>query len=60
VIFKISVVGDVPVDSEPPMVASLFSRSVSSVLRTHRGRVYVRVFIWVSVRACCGRLCCTV
>jgi hypothetical protein len=25
-----------------------------------RGRVCVRVFIWVSVRACCERLRCTV
>jgi hypothetical protein len=26
----------------------------------HRDRIYVHVFIWVSVRTCCERLCCTV
>jgi hypothetical protein len=44
------------------LVTSRISRSVGaqSFEGAHRGRVCVRVFIWVSVRACCERLSCTV
>ena len=58
-----SIVGDVPVDSEAPVVTSSISRIciVGSVFKdAHRGRVCVRVFIGVSVRAYCERLRCTV
>jgi hypothetical protein len=56
------VVGDVPIDEEAPVVTSRISRSVGaqSFGGAHRGRVCVRVFIGVSVRACCERLRCTV
>ena len=55
-------VGDVPVDSEVPMVTSGISRSVGaqSFGGAHRGKVCVHVFIGVSVRVCCKHLCCTV
>jgi hypothetical protein len=57
-----SVVSDVPVDDEAPLVTSRISRSVGaqSFGGAHRGRVCVRVFLGVSVRACCERLHCTV
>jgi hypothetical protein len=44
------------------MVTSRISRSAGtqSFGGAHRGRVCVRVFIGVSVRACCERLRCTV
>jgi hypothetical protein len=56
------VVSDVPVDDEAPVVTSRISRSVGaqSFGGAHRGRVCVRVFIGVSVRACCEGQCCTV
>jgi hypothetical protein len=56
------VVSDVPVDDEAPVVTSRISRSAGaqSFGGAHRGRVCVRVFIGVSMRACCERLCCTV
>jgi hypothetical protein len=43
-------------------VTSGISRSVGaqSFGGAHRGRVCVRVFTWVSVRACFKRLSCTV
>jgi hypothetical protein len=48
------VVSDVPVDEEAPVVTSRISRSTGthSFGGAHRDRVYVRVFIGVSVRAC--------
>jgi hypothetical protein len=54
------VINGVPVNKEAPMVTSIISISVwyLSFESAHRGRVYVRVFIRVSVRACCERLCC--
>jgi hypothetical protein len=56
------VVSDVPVDDEAPVVTSRISRSAGAQFfgGAHRGRVCVRVFIGVSMRACCERLCCTV
>jgi hypothetical protein len=56
------VVSDVPVDDEAPMVTSGISRSVGaqSFGVAQRGRVCIRVFVGVSVRACCERLRCTV
>jgi hypothetical protein len=47
---------------EAPLVTSGISRSAGaqSFGGAHRGRVYVRVFIGVSVCACCERLRCTV
>jgi hypothetical protein len=56
------VVSDVPVDDEAPLVTSGISRSAGaqSFGGAHKGRVCVRVFIGVSVRACCERLRCTV
>jgi hypothetical protein len=56
------VVNDVPVDDEAPVVTSRISRSVGaqSFEGAHRGRACVRVFIGVSVHACCERLSCTV
>jgi hypothetical protein len=56
------VVSDVPVDDEMPVVTSRIFRSTGaqSFGGAHRGRVCVRVFIGVSVRACCARLRCTV
>jgi hypothetical protein len=47
--------GDVPVDDETPVVTLGTSRSVGaqSFIGAHRDRVYVRVFIGVSVCACC-------
>jgi hypothetical protein len=56
------VVSDVPVDDEVPLVTSGISRTAGaqSFGGAHRGRVCVRVFIGVSVRACCERLRCTV
>jgi hypothetical protein len=56
------VVSDVPVDDEAPVVTSRISRSVGaqSFGGAHRGRVCLRVFIGVSVRACCEGQCCTV
>jgi hypothetical protein len=56
------VVSDIPVDDEAPVVNSIFSRSggAQSFRGAHRGRVCVRVFIGVSVRACCEHLRCTV
>jgi hypothetical protein len=55
------VVSDVLVDDEAPLVTSGISRSAGaqSFGGAHRGRVCVRVFIWVSVRVCCKRLRCT-
>jgi hypothetical protein len=51
-----------PVDDEAPLVTSGISRSAGaqSFGGAHRGRVRVRVFIGVSVRACCEHLCYTV
>jgi hypothetical protein len=57
------VVRDVPVDNEAPVVTLRISRSAGaqSFRGAHRGRVCVCVlFIGVSVRACCERLCSTV
>jgi hypothetical protein len=56
------VVSDVSVDDEAPVVTSRISRSAGarSFGGAHRGRVCVRVFIGVSVRACYEYLCCTV
>jgi hypothetical protein len=56
------VVSDVPVDDEAPLVTSGIPRSVDaqSFGGAHRGGICVRVFIGVSVRACCERLRCTV
>jgi hypothetical protein len=47
---------------ETPLVTSGISRSAGaqSFGGAHRGRVYVCVFIEVSVSACCERLRCTV
>jgi hypothetical protein len=55
------VVSDVPVDDEAPMVTSEISISAGtqSFGGVHRGRVCVRVYIGVSVHACCERLRCT-
>jgi hypothetical protein len=55
-------VSDVPIDDEAPLVTSGISRSVGakSFEGAHMGRVCVRVFIRVSVCACCERLRCTV
>jgi hypothetical protein len=49
----LSVVGDVPVDSEAPVVTSSISPGFAgSVFEdAHRGRVCVRAFIGVSARA---------
>jgi hypothetical protein len=56
------VVSDVPVDDEAPVVTPRISRSAGaqSFGGAYRGSVPVRVFIGVSVRACCERLRCTV
>jgi hypothetical protein len=56
------VISDIPVDDEASVVTSRISRSVGaqSFGGAHRGRVCVRVFIGVSVRACRERLRCTV
>jgi hypothetical protein len=56
------VVSDVPVDDETPVVTSRISKSAGaqSFGGAHRGRVYVHVFIEVSVCACCERLRCSV
>jgi hypothetical protein len=56
------VVSDVPLDDEALVVTSRISRfaGAQSFGGAHRGRVCVRVFIGVSVRACCERLRCTV
>jgi hypothetical protein len=56
------VASDVPVDDEAPLVTSGISRcaGAQSFGGAHRDRVCVRVFIGVSVRACCERLRCTV
>jgi hypothetical protein len=44
---------DVPVDSETPVgLCELQDLPAQSFESAHRGRVYVRVFIEVSVRAC--------
>jgi hypothetical protein len=55
-------VSDVPVDDEALFVTSGISRSAGAQFfgGAHRGRVCVRVFIGVSVRACCERLRCAV
>jgi hypothetical protein len=55
------VVNDVLVDDVAPVVTSRISRSAGaqSFGGAHRDRVCVRVFIGVSVRACCERLRCT-
>ncbi len=49
----LSVVGDVPVDSETPVVTSSISLEFAGPVfkDAHRGRVYVRVFIGVSAHA---------
>ena len=47
--------GDVPIDSEKPMVTLLISRSdppAQYLGGAHRGRVYVCAFIGVSICAC--------
>jgi hypothetical protein len=56
------VVSDVPVNDEASVVTSRMSRfaGAQSFGGAHKGRVCVRVFIGVSVRACCERLRCTV
>jgi hypothetical protein len=56
------VVNDVPIDDEAPLVTSKISISASakSFEGAHRGKVCIRVFIGVSVRAYCKRLRCTV
>jgi hypothetical protein len=56
------VVSDVPVDDEAPVMTLRISRSAGtqSFGEAHRGMVYVRVFIAVSVCACvsvCVVLC---
>jgi hypothetical protein len=53
---------DVPVDDEAPVVTSRISRSAGAQYfgGAHRGRFCVRVFIAVSVRACCEHLRCIV
>ena len=55
-------VSDVPVDDEAPVVTSRIFRfaGAQSFGGAHRGRVCVRVFIGVSVHACCEHLRCTV
>jgi hypothetical protein len=52
------VVSDVPVYDEAPVVTSRISRSAGaqSFGGAHRGRVCVRIFIGVDMRACCERL----
>jgi hypothetical protein len=52
------VVSDVPVDDESPLVTLGISRSAGAQFfgGAHRGRVCVRVFIRVSVCACCERV----
>jgi hypothetical protein len=56
------VVSDVPVDDEAALVTSGIFRSAGaqSFRGARKGRVCVRVFIGVSVRACYERLRCTV
>jgi hypothetical protein len=56
------VVSDVPVDDEAPVVTSRICRSVGaqSFGGAHKGRVCLRIFIGMSVHACCERLRCTV
>ena len=49
------VVGDVPVNSETPVVTSSilrFAGPTQFFRCAHMGRVYVRTFIRVSVRSC--------
>ena len=55
-------ISDVSVDNEAPVVTSGIFRSAGaqSFGGAHRGRVCVRVFIGVSVRACYERLRCIV
>jgi hypothetical protein len=55
-------VRDVPVDDEALLVTSRVSKSVGarSFRGANRGRVCVRVFIGVGVRAYCEHLRCTV
>jgi hypothetical protein len=55
-------VSDVPVDDEAPVVTSRISRSAGAQSSggADKGKVCVRVFIEVSVRACCECMRCTV
>ena len=57
----LSVVSDVPADSEAPVLTcesqDLLAQSFEGA---HKDMVYVCVFIKVNVRACCERLRCTV
>jgi hypothetical protein len=52
------VVSDIHVDDETLLVTSGISRSVGAQFfrGAHKGRVCVRVFIGMNVRACCERL----
>jgi hypothetical protein len=54
------VVSDVAVDDEATVVTSRISRfaGAQSFGGAHRGRVWIRVFVRVSVRAYCERLRC--
>jgi hypothetical protein len=54
-----SVVGDVSIDSEAPVVTLSISRFADSTRffgGAHKGRVCVRAFLGVSVRSCYERL----
>jgi hypothetical protein len=55
-------VSDVAVDDEAPVVTSRISRSAGAQSSggAHKGKVCVRIFIEVSVRACCECMRCTV
>ena len=55
--------GDVPVDSEAPVVTSSISRldpPAQALGGAHRGRVRVRAFIGVGACTCVGVFGCTV
>ena len=55
-------ISDVSVDDEAPAVTSRISKSAVAQFfeGAYRNIVCVYVFIGMSVRACCGHLCCTV
>jgi hypothetical protein len=58
-----SVGGDVPVDSEALLVTDFINlkiKSVQSFEGAHKGRMYMHVFIWVSVHMCMSIYVCTV
>jgi hypothetical protein len=55
--------GDVPIDNETLLVTDFMNLKIKlaqSFRGTHRGRMYVRVFIGMSARTCVNIYVCTV